>query len=252
MNAARRLLGRRSSAVGAGPTTTVAAPDSKTDRRGSKDRAVGFLADDDDSKTGRRRRSGFVGSTGNTVRVSNIDLSRRKSATAAAALPEVARVAAPTTPAAAGTGEREGAETGAGASAGSTLPTSTETEKVRRSRRSSSSSNSGRSSSNTGRRGKPDAGSGRNRQLDEEAGNFYRAALSTHISWIATTPADDPPSSGSSQCGGISQEEGSVGKACRALQGDVAGVRQVRERRVDGGSVCGGNDKQPIFPNCLF
>lgn len=66
-------------------------------------------------------------------------------------------------------------------------------------------------------------------------GDFYRAALSTHLSFIATTSADDPPTSlGSSdghgratQAGGR-KPAGGVGEACRALQGDVAGVRQVR------------------------
>lgn len=65
------------------------------------------------------------------------------------------------------------------------------------------------------------------------AEDFYRAALSTHLSFIATTAADDPPSSLGSTDGRAIEEggrkpAGGVGEACRALQGDVAGVRQVR------------------------
>lgn len=65
------------------------------------------------------------------------------------------------------------------------------------------------------------------------AGDFYRAALSTHISFIATTPADDPPPRLGLPDGRAIEvigrkPAGGVGEACRALQGDVAGVRQVR------------------------
>lgn len=66
------------------------------------------------------------------------------------------------------------------------------------------------------------------------AEDFYRAALSTHISFITTNFADDTSSRRRSQGGEAFQEvgkreAGGVGEACRALQGDVAGVRQVRE-----------------------
>lgn len=66
-------------------------------------------------------------------------------------------------------------------------------------------------------------------------GDLYRAALSTHLSFIATTAADDPPSSIGTPDGRVIEEggrkpPGGVGEACRALQGDVAGVRQVRLR----------------------
>ncbi len=69
---------------------------------------------------------------------------------------------------------------------------------------------------------------------DGAAEDFYRAALSTHISFITTNAADDTPSRRLSQDGeafeGVGRKEaGGVGEACRALQGDVAGVRQVRE-----------------------
>eukprot|EP00903_Cladosiphon_okamuranus_P016262 g14998.t1 len=64
-------------------------------------------------------------------------------------------------------------------------------------------------------------------------GDFYRAALSTHLSFITTTAADDHRTSLRSSDGGGSaiqaggrKPAGGVGEACRALQGDVAGVRQ--------------------------
>lgn len=64
--------------------------------------------------------------------------------------------------------------------------------------------------------------------------DFYRAALSTHLSFITTTAADDPPPSlgspdGRTIEGGGRKPAGGVGEACRVLRGDVAGVRQVRQ-----------------------
>ncbi|CAN0092862.1 unnamed protein product [Ectocarpus sp. 6 AP-2014] len=72
----------------------------------------------------------------------------------------------------------------------------------------------------------------RSRLVGRDAGDFYRAALSTHLSFIATTAADDPDSvKTATQVGGDLQDPGrsgavGVGEACRTFQGDMAGVRQ--------------------------
>lgn len=82
---------------------------------------------------------------------------------------------------------------------------------------------------------------------DGAAENFYRAALSTHISFITTSAADDTTSRRRSQDGDAfqnmgRQEAGGVGEACRALHGDVAGVRQVRARERERARQGGGHD----------
>ncbi|CAM9137560.1 unnamed protein product [Ectocarpus sp. 4 AP-2014] len=81
-------------------------------------------------------------------------------------------------------------------------------------------------------RGNSQATATRSRLVDRGAGDFYRAALSTHLSFIATTAADDPDSvETATQAGGDLQDAGrsgavGVGEACRTFQGDMAGVRQ--------------------------
>lgn len=235
VDAARRLLdGIHSSssaaaaaayAAAAGPT--VIAADTTTDRR--RTRIVGITADAvdsqsrcrrsesaghdvdaDDPETGPYRRSEFFGLTADTARVSSTDKSCRKPAAATAVAAAAAGKTIPFS---------------AAASADSRFPASTRMEKVGSGSRSGSTV--ARSPLSKGR-DIADAPSGRTCLVDDEAGDFYRAALSTHISFIATTPADDPASSRSLQIGGAFREAGGVGEACRALHGDVAGVRQVR------------------------
>lgn len=77
----------------------------------------------------------------------------------------------------------------------------------------------------------------RSRLVDREEGDFYRAALSTHLSFIATTAADDPDSvKRGTQTGSDLHDPGrsgavGVGEACRTFQGDMAGVRQVNQMK---------------------
>ncbi|CAN0444044.1 unnamed protein product [Ectocarpus sp. 12 AP-2014] len=81
-------------------------------------------------------------------------------------------------------------------------------------------------------RGNSQATATRSRLVDRGAGDFYRAALSTHLSFIATTAADDPDSvKTATQAVGDLQDPGrsgavGVGEACKTFQGDMAGVRQ--------------------------
>lgn len=94
------------------------------------------------------------------------------------------------------------------------------------------------SNSNRGPRSRPSDRSGGSTASGraDGGGELYRAALSTHLSFIATTAADDPPPSlvlpdGRTIDDGQRKSVGGVGEACRALQGDVAGVRQVRQHK---------------------
>ncbi|CAM9171542.1 unnamed protein product [Scytosiphon promiscuus] len=78
-----------------------------------------------------------------------------------------------------------------------------------------------------GRKGK--SGTTAAKASRDGAGDFYRAALSTHLSFIATTADDDiPPPIGCTRGGSVGRgsEGKGVGDACRVLRGDVAGVRQ--------------------------
>lgn len=70
------------------------------------------------------------------------------------------------------------------------------------------------------------------RQCFAKSGDFYHAALSTHLSLITTSSATSDGST--AQYGGVKGagkgpgEAFGVGAASKTLKGDVAGVREVR------------------------